>query len=524
MSLPDSVAPYAGTDRLLRDKLEIYCRNLVKIATKKPGQVAPFIWNEAQHKLHERIERQLESRGLVRALILKARQLGISTYVGARFYQKSTLWLGRKTYILTHEDRATQQLFGMVKRIHDNMPDEYRPVTSAANANELNFAGMESGYLVGTAHNTKGGGRSLTRQLFHGSEVAFWPQADQHFAAALQAVPLEHETEIILESTANGVGGVFYDQWGLAERGQSDFIPIFLPWMMEAGYARSLDKEYEPSSEEEEYQRLYGLTDQQLCWLHYKNVELGGEPGIIGPVFRQEYPACAAEAFQTTGTDSYIPSEAILRARRWQAPDQGYLPRVLGVDVARGGSDRTRLVDRQGRKAGRIDAVMHTDDLVQIAHEVMKHLRDNPDIRRAYIDITGLGAGVYDICRNNGFDKRVAGVNFGSKAQEPTTYVNRRAEMWGRMKAWFLDPTGCDIPDEDEPHRHIAAPSYKYDANSRLQLEKKEDMKKRLGFSPDWGDALGLTFAEILPVAEPDERPKWMREIDADAAGDFMTA
>ena len=525
MSLPARVEPYAATDQLLRDDLGLYCKKLVKIATKKPGEVVPFVWNEAQHTLHKRVEKQLEARGLIRALILKARQLGISTYWGARFYQKSTLNLGRKAFILTHEDRATKQLFGMVKRIHDNMPVDYRPETSAANENELNFAGMEAGYLVGTAHNTKGGGRSLTRQLFHGSEAAFWQQAQQHFAAALQMVPLLPDTEVAIESTANGVGGLFYDQWVLAEKGLSDFIAIFLPWMIETTYVRALDTDYEPSSEEEEYQRLYKLTDEQVCWLHFKNIELGGEPGVICPLFRQEYPATAAEAFQTTGTDSFIPAEAILRARRLDIPEQAYhgLPRVLGVDVARGGADRTRMVDRQGRKAGRINEVMHTDDLVQVAHKVCKLLRDHPDIRKAFIDVTGLGAGVYDVCRNNGFDTRVSPVNFGSKAQDPDRYVNRRAEMWGRQKDWFLDPGGADIPDDDEAHRHVAAPSFKYDANSRLQLEKKENIAKRLGFSPDWGDALGLTFAEILAVEEPDERPKWARDAEGDDGGDWQT-
>jgi hypothetical protein len=63
---------------------------------------------------------------LVRAIILKARRLGVSTYVGARFYHCSTMWLGRRAFILTHEDRATQELFGLVKRIHENMAPDYR--------------------------------------------------------------------------------------------------------------------------------------------------------------------------------------------------------------------------------------------------------------------------------------------------------------------------------------------------------------------------------------------------------------
>lgn len=511
-------------DRLMREDLRHYCQRLVQIQTKT-GKIDEFAWNEAQDQLHARLEKQLDARGLVRAIILKARRLGISTYVGARFYHRASMWLGRNAFILTHEDKSTQELFDLVKRIHENMEDEFRPDTVAANANELAFAGLDGGYRVGTAKNTAGTGRGLTLQLFHGSEVAFWPHAEKHFAGVLKAVSLVPGTEIILESTANGVGGTFYEQWGLAEKGLSDFIPIFLPWYVDPGNARPLQAGYEPSAEEQEYQRLYQLTDEQLCWAHFENINLGGEPGILCALFRQENPATAAEAFQTTGEDSFIPAEAILRARRFEAPPQDFLPRVLGVDIARGGRDRTRIIDRQGRKAGRIDVAMHTDDLMQVAHKVMSLLRDHGDIRKAFIDITGLGAGVYDICRANGFEERVAGINFGSQAQDPQLYVNRRAEMWGRTKTWLLDPGGADIPDDDEAHRHLAGPGYKHDANSRLQLEKKEDIVKRLSFSPDWGDALALTFAEILSIEEPDDLPKWMREhIEAQGGGDWTTA
>lgn len=527
MTLSARVSAYEATDRKMREDLRHYCAKLVRIQPKSGGEPIPFKWNAAQVELHKKLERQLDARGLVRAIILKARRLGISTYVGARFYNKATLQLGKNAFILTHHDKSTAELYELVRMIHAHVPDDYRPGTVASNDNELAFADMDGGYRVGTAQNVHGLGRGMTLQLFHGSEVAFWAQAHQHFAGVMKAVSLVPGTEMILESTANGVGGEFYKQWGLAERGQSDFIPIFLPWYIDPDNARPLPSDYEPSAEEEEYQRLYKLTDEQLCWAHYDNVALGGEPGVFCLKFRQENPACAAEAFQTTGTDSLIPSEAVLRARRLEVGPKTYrsLPRVLGVDVARGGGDRTRLIDRQGRKAGRINEVMHTDDLLQIAHRVMTTLRDNPDIRRAFIDITGVGAGVYDICRNNGFDGRVAGVNYGSGAMEPTLYINRRAEMWGRMKSWFLDPGGADIPDDDEWQRHITAPGFKWDANSRLQLEKKEDIKKRLGFSPDCGDALGQTFAEILTIEEPDDRPKWMREhMDGeDGGGDWQT-
>lgn len=528
MSLPARIAAYSAADQLMRDDLRHYCAKLVKIGTKKPGEVVPFIWNKAQEELHTRLERQRESRGLVRALALKARRLGVSTYVAARFYQRTSLWRGHHSFILTHEDKATQALFDMVRRMHENMPSDYQHGLLASNENELDFAGMESGYRVGTAKNVSGLGRGGTQQLLHGSEAAFWAHAEKHWAGVLQAVSLVPGTEVIIESTGNGVGGTFYTQWGLAEKGQSDFIPIFLPWTIDPDNVRALTADYEPGGDEEEYQRLYRLTDEQLCWLHFKNIELGGEPGIICGDFRQEYPATAPEAFQTTGTDSFIPNEAILHARRFKAPEQRNLPRVLGIDSARSTGDKgddTRIVDRQGRRAGEISIRLRTDDEVKIAYEVMRLLQANPDIRKAFFDVTGgYGAGAYDICRANGFESRVTAVNFGSKAQDEGQYTNRRVEMWHRVKEWLQDPGGAQIPDEDVPHRHLAAPwLLSPDMNSRKRLAPKEQIKAKLGFSPDWGDALALTFAEIIPIDMPDDTPKWARDIGDDDGGDFMT-
>src|SRR5262249_56894979 len=88
--------------------------------------------------------------------------------------------------ILTHEDAATQNLFEIVERFNTHCPAEAKAQTGAANAKELWFDALDSGYKVGTA-GTKGVGRSSTIQLFHGSEVAFWPHAETHAAGVLQA-------------------------------------------------------------------------------------------------------------------------------------------------------------------------------------------------------------------------------------------------------------------------------------------------------------------------------------------------
>ena len=191
--------------RRLHAELPLFAEKCLKIKDKA-GKIVPLRFNESQLYLHERLEQQKRATGKVRAIIAKGRQTTISTYVSARFYHKTSLNRGVETFILTHEQDATDNLFGMVSRFYEH--SQLRPSTGASNAKELLFDKLDSGYSVGTAGN-KAVGRSKTIRLFDGSEVAFWANAKAHFAGVVQTVPDLAGTEIILESTGNGVGGEF---------------------------------------------------------------------------------------------------------------------------------------------------------------------------------------------------------------------------------------------------------------------------------------------------------------------------
>lgn len=521
--------------RILADD-ELYCRSLVKIKQKESGALVRFTWNNAQRKLHAILEDQKQRTGKVRALVGKYRQGGVSTYIAARFYKRTSTSFGKKTYILTHEDKATQNLFGMAKRIHDNMAADYRPVDTAKNANQLKFGDLDSEYAIGTAQNVHGGGRSSTIHLFHGSEVAFWAQAASHFSGVMQAVPDANDTEVILETTGNGPAGEYYEQWQKAESKKSDFIAIFLPWFIQDEY-RKVAGNYEPfdtSAEEREYAILYALDQAQIAWMHYKNIELGARPGEITWLFRQEYPANATEMFQAGGDSPFISAKTIMEARRRRFEDSevSYAPIVLGCDIARnkGGGDANRIIDRQGRRAGSLyNKKFYSDDLMEIADEIIKAIIAT-GARIAFIDITGLGGGAYDAVCRAGYADRVVAVNFGAAAREDAKFLNKRAEIWWDLSEWFKNPAGAQIPDEDEVHRHVAAPIWgpgkcRFDANSVFQLESKESMYNRLGFSPDAGDALALTFAQQVYDAYGDTGPEWARELlgNREHSGSWMS-
>ncbi len=483
----------------LKDELEFYARNCLRIRTKD-GKVAPFLFNRAQAYIHERLEAQKAATGKVRALILKGRQQGCSTYVGARYYHATTWAHGRRTFILTHEDAATANLFEMVNRYHEHCPAPVRPSTSSANAKELFFDALDSGYKVGTA-GTKGVGRSSTIQLFHGSEVAFWPHAETHAAGVLQAVPEADGTEVILESTANGVGNFFHQKWRDAERGVGDFIAIFVPWFWQDEYRKAPAADFALDEEDREYAANYALSMEQMAWRRNKIAELK-DPAL----FKQEYPATAAEAFQMSGHDSYIKPALVAKARKAECAESG--PLVIGLDPARFGDDGSAMARRRGRKVRKVER-RHKLDTMECAGWA-KQVIDAEKPARMFIDVGGLGAGVYDRLVEMGYGHIVRPVNFGGKPLEPAPLdgggpLNRRAEMWMKSKEWLEEPAGAQIPDDDALHGDACGPGYKYDSNTRLQLESKDDMRRRGVPSPDGWDSVALTFAE--PVAPTTSAP-----------------
>lgn len=469
------------------DDFEIYAPLLLKIRTKS-GAIEPFELNVAQLYLHGRLEDQLRTTGKVRALILKGRQQGCSTYVGGRFYHHTTSVSGIRTFILTHEQEATANLFQMVERYHELMHPEFKPLTGTSNRKELVFDLLDSGYRVGTA-GTKGVGRSSTIQLFHGSEVAFWPHADTHAAGILQAVPDQPGTEVILESTANGLGNFFHKAWQEAVAGLSEYQAIFIPWFWQDEYRSAVPHDFTLDEDEQQYKALHGLSLHQIAWRRKKIVELG-DPML----FKQEYPATPDEAFQTTGVESFIASEQILMARH-QHPYRSSGAVIAGFDPARDGTDRDAFIYRQGLNAFGLEYKQMKTFPEKVAYCVSK-LQGEPYIDMLFIDYGGSGWEIAGMLREAGFGSRVRVVNFGAGADNPGAYVNKRAEMYGNLKAWLYDRNEPpSIPNDDALHADLTSASYGYDSRTRIKLESKEEIKKRLLKSPDGADALALTFA-----------------------------
>lgn len=468
----------------------------LKIRTKS-GSIVPLKLNRAQQYLHARIEEQKKDTGKVRAIGLKGRQQGFSTYVEARFFHQTNMRYGKRAAVMTHLQDSTDALFEMVKRYHEHCPGPLRQATQAASAKELLFSALDSGYTVATA-GSKGVGRGRTIQYIHASELAFWKNAEDHFAGIGQTVPNEHGTEIILESTANGVGNLFHGLWQDAERGRSEYIAIFVPWFWQEEYYVTPVAGFVMDADESDYCEQYGLNAGQMFWRRLKIAnDFRGDEAL----FDQEYPATPSLAFQRVAGNPYIPAALVSKSRK-TVGTEARGARIMGVDVAEYGDDDSAVAKREGRVCYPLStwhgrSTMETVGLVAREADVW-----NPDLIN--VDCTGVGSGVADRLIELGYP--VQRVHFGARAIREEQFKDRRAEMYGEAKEWLEDLPN-QIPDDDVLAGELSAPQYTYDSSRRLVLESKEKMRERGVKSPDRADAFALTFAtKVVPRRSENER------------------
>src|SRR5271169_947658 len=183
-------------------------------------------------------QREYARTAAKRNIVLKARQLGITTYVAARFFLNCITRPGTLCVQVAHNPQSAEEIFRIVHRLLANLPDHVHKgalTTSHANVRQVVFPHMDSSYRVETA--SENAGRGLTIHNLHCSEVSRWPgDAAATLAALRAAVP--PDGEIVLESTANGAGGCFYEEWQRAE--QMGYSRHFFPWWWEPSYKREL--------------------------------------------------------------------------------------------------------------------------------------------------------------------------------------------------------------------------------------------------------------------------------------------
>lgn len=489
--------------RLCSD-FRFYAEKNLKIQDKLTGEVIPFVFNEAQIYANRMAEEQKARTGKVRANVLKARQQGMSTMIQGRAYHGTTTKKGYNAFVITHLAEATANLFAMAKRFHRESNPVLRPSTASDSQKTLVFDKLDSRYRVGTAGN-EDTGVSTTNRFLHQSEVALWKNAASIAVGLAQSVPPADDTEIWRESTARGMGNFFHTQWKAAEMGLSDYINIFIPWYWSSEYSTPAPEDFEPNAEELEDviplfrpfinlkgEQIHALTHDQLYWRRLKMAELKTGPTVDEvALFRQEYPMTAAEAFMSSGVGGIITPKMVVRARA--CTNKGVGPVTMGVDPAWTG-DRFSIAVRRGREVLEVRswAGKEIETIGQrLSHVTTTYARWGP--QQVYIDQGG-GQDIASLCHEKGIP--AIAIPFGGAPDDDDRYPNKRSEMWGRMAEWMNDESyPVNIPDSDTLQADLCAGLYQPDTNNRMAMLKKSLIKKELGYSPDEGDALALTFA-----------------------------
>lgn len=307
-------------EKLYKDD-RLYMEKCLKIRNKE-GKLVPFKLNPMQEKSERLIYEHQVSKGKpVRVIWLKARQHGISTYCEGKIFKKTATNPYRNALIIAHEDKATQNLFAMSKLFYESLPPLLRPMKKYSNESALVFEnptnndeekyrnpGLRSKITVATAKNVDTG-RSAMIQSLHASEVAFWDNPETLMLGILQCVPDLPNTEVYIESTANGVGGYFYDLWHKAVKGENDYLPIFLAWFENPEYSTPFESEKAKKAfmktlddEEKALYKEFKLTPEQL---HWRRRCIANKCNGDIEQFHQEYPSTPEEAFIASGRPKF---------------------------------------------------------------------------------------------------------------------------------------------------------------------------------------------------------------------------
>ena len=376
----------------LYEEFDFYSQSALKIRTKD-GDIKPLKLNPAQQILQEAVDNQMASEGKVRIIILKARQQGLSTHVGGYLYFNVSQRKACKAMVITHHSDSTRALFDMTKRYHDNCPDLLKPHTKYSSRRELTFDVLDSSFVVATAGGESiGRGETLTH--VHASELAFWQKSTalENWNGMTQAVPNKPGTAIFVESTANGVSGIFYDLWKGAVEGTNGYVAVFIPWFTDPEYREPVPENFTRTPEEKDLCEKYDLDDEQLMFRRRKIAQNGID------LYRQEYPSEPSESFLTTGRPVFNPEALHDRLEACEEPKkrlalegEDWLENVrgeltlyrtldpgekytIGADVAMGvrGGDYSvaQVLDSKKRQVATYRARVHPDYFATVLYKL----------------------------------------------------------------------------------------------------------------------------------------------------------
>jgi hypothetical protein len=356
------------------EKLIQEAAELLRVRDRE-GVERPLRANAVQRAFEERCGRQ--------NIVLKARQMGITTWVAGRFFLKTITARGVLTVQVAQTREAAEAIFRIVQRFWECLPEQLRegPLRrSRANVGQMCFPLLDSEFRVLSAAD-ENAGRGLTMQYLHCSEVSRWPGDASATLAGLRAA-LAPGGELVMESTPNGAYGCFYEEWRRAQErleGQRSDLVVrhFFPWWMEEAYIGAPVEELR--EDEQRLMSAHRLTAEQIGFRR------GLEERYRG-LRSQEFAEDAESCFKATGECCFEMEAVEARLASTTAPIevrrggalQVWLPAVPGreylvaVDTAGGGADgdfaAVQVIDREsGLQCAELQQRLGTLELAKIA-------------------------------------------------------------------------------------------------------------------------------------------------------------
>jgi hypothetical protein len=346
----------------------------------RDGRVKALVANAAQRRFEKRRGRQ--------NIVLKARQMGITTWVAGRFFLRTISRPGTLTLQVAHTREAAEAIFRIVQRMWDELPEDLQKgplVRSRANVGQMIFPELDSEYRVASACDV-GAGRGLSLQNLHCSEVSQWPGDAATTLAGLRA-GLAPDGELVLESTPSGAYGAFYEEWcrGVDEcEDEGSLVRHFLPWWLESAYARGPVAATAMSDEEVMLVERYGLSGEQIGFR--RDLERS-----YGRLRSQEFAEDAETCFRATGSCFFdvdaierrmVELEPALTERRGGALMVWFPPAVdcryiVAVDSAGGGAEgdfaAVQVIDQDtGLQCAELQERLRPSEQAKVAVELAK--------------------------------------------------------------------------------------------------------------------------------------------------------
>ncbi len=282
------------------------------------ARISPLNLNVGQLMFFDVMDRIRKAKQPVRIVLLKPRRVGWTTASCADAFFESWSIQNWRSMVVSVDADSTENVFRMIHLFNEELAEDLRRPMDATNRKEIIFSAPHRSSLLAQTAGKVALGRSYEARHLLCSEVAYWADAENQLASLYQIVPLEEGTTIILESTANGQGGSFYDTFWQAvdhykqNKGQLDgaFVPVFFPWYKFPEYSLPVRGEFKKTEEELDLVRRYKITDNQLNWRRAKLGEINGDMEL----FARDYPSSARDAFRTSGNPVFTPDQVDYQA------------------------------------------------------------------------------------------------------------------------------------------------------------------------------------------------------------------